>query len=336
MKPVLELKPRHFFVAAVVSAALHLLSAAAFWRIETSGAIGVGAGGLSVALMQAGGAVGAVAAVSPEFVQEAPAPLQASAVLPEQTGEAAPSEAAPASPAPVSPVPTATQAVPPEPASLEALGPEPVPAQTPELTNLAAAVVQDQPSEAEKAAAIQPSPPQAPANVVKPVRRPVKAEVSITARGLEAVAVPQPLQKREAEGVAPQSAAAQSATSQSAATGDAASTGVADGGAETATGGSDPGAKRDFMARIAALLQRQRRYPRRARSRRQEGVGELLFVMAADGRVVQAELAGSSGHRLLDQEILAMLERAKPLPPFPSEIGVARLTLRVPVAFQLR
>ncbi|MEL6977627.1 MAG: TonB family protein, partial [Pseudomonadota bacterium] len=113
--------------------------------------------------------------------------------------------------------------------------------------------------------------------------------------------------------------------------GDAPTAGTADGGA----GGGDPAAKADFLAGVVALLERNKRYPRRAQSRRQQGQGSISIVMDKTGRVIRAELRSSTGHRLLDKEILATLERAKPLPPIPASLGVDQLRFTVPLRFTL-
>ncbi|MEL6311028.1 MAG: energy transducer TonB, partial [Pseudomonadota bacterium] len=105
---------------------------------------------------------------------------------------------------------------------------------------------------------------------------------------------------------------------------------------QRATAGGDPGAKRDYMSRLAAILTRHKRYPRRAQSRRQEGVGHLFFVVEASGSVATIRLTKSTGHRLLDEEILAILGRVGRLPPIPDDVGVARLEIVVPVNFNLR
>ncbi|MEM6355025.1 MAG: TonB family protein [Pseudomonadota bacterium] len=105
---------------------------------------------------------------------------------------------------------------------------------------------------------------------------------------------------------------------------------------QRATAGGNPGAKRDYMSELAAILARHKRYPRRAQSRRQEGVGHLYFVVDASGAVGAMRLTKSTGHRLLDEEILAILGRVGRLPPIPEDVGVARLEIVVPVNFDLR
>jgi periplasmic protein TonB len=70
--------------------------------------------------------------------------------------------------------------------------------------------------------------------------------------------------------------------------------------------------------------------------RGEEGAGMLRFVMDGRGRVLGARVVRSSGHEALDAEMMAMLERAAPLPPIPPELGASRIELSVPVSFALR
>ncbi|MEO0993448.1 MAG: TonB family protein [Pseudomonadota bacterium] len=120
--------------------------------------------------------------------------------------------------------------------------------------------------------------------------------------------------------------------------GEAGAAGTADsaGQSDQARAGGDPGAKRDYMSRLAAILARHKRYPRRAQSRRQEGTGHLFFVVEQSGRISRRELRRSSGHSLLDDEILAILSRVGSFPPIPDEVGLARLEIVVPINFDLR
>ncbi|MEM9629299.1 MAG: energy transducer TonB [Pseudomonadota bacterium] len=44
----------------------------------------------------------------------------------------------------------------------------------------------------------------------------------------------------------------------------------------------------------------------------------------------------SSGHRLLDRAVTALIERAQPLPSMPNDIEEPNLTLVVPISFVLK
>lgn len=133
----------------------------------------------------------------------------------------------------------------------------------------------------------------------------------------------------------PESAEA-SAPSAAGAGGQAGSGDTADAGSATSTaGGGAPEASSDYMARLRARLEKHKRYPRRARLRRQEGTAMLSVVIDREGRVVEYSIRQSSGHRILDEEVAAMIKRAQPLPAFPEDLPRARLELVVPVQFSL-
>ncbi|MBS0222736.1 MAG: energy transducer TonB [Proteobacteria bacterium] len=87
---------------------------------------------------------------------------------------------------------------------------------------------------------------------------------------------------------------------------------------------------------LLGRLERFKRYPPEAERRRQEGVVYVRFTMSRDGRVLTARIEQSSHVASLDQEGLALLQRAQPLPPLPSDLPGETLELVVPIQFFLR
>ena len=79
-----------------------------------------------------------------------------------------------------------------------------------------------------------------------------------------------------------------------------------------------------------------KRYPPLAQRRRAQGVAYLRFTMDRSGKVLAAQLGRRSGHGDLDEEVLALIKRADPLPPFPPEMTQDRRELVVPPQFSLR
>jgi protein TonB len=86
---------------------------------------------------------------------------------------------------------------------------------------------------------------------------------------------------------------------------------------------------------VAAQLERNKRYPRLAQEQRQEGVVTLRFAIDRQGRVLSVQIDKASGFSLLDEEVLALVQRAQPLPTPPPEIPGARIELVVPVRFSI-
>jgi periplasmic protein TonB len=87
---------------------------------------------------------------------------------------------------------------------------------------------------------------------------------------------------------------------------------------------------------LVRRLEQYKRYPSEARARRVEGVVTLNFRVNRNGHVLAHEVVRSSGHPELDNEVVSMIERAQPLPPFPPSMPQDQLNLTVPIRFSLR
>lgn len=83
-------------------------------------------------------------------------------------------------------------------------------------------------------------------------------------------------------------------------------------------------------------LQQFKNYPQQARERSEQGVVLLAFSIDRDGHVLTRRIVQSSGFSDLDAEVMAMIERAQPLPAFPPSMMEAQLNLTVPIRFALR
>jgi len=73
-----------------------------------------------------------------------------------------------------------------------------------------------------------------------------------------------------------------------------------------------------------------------AQEQRQQGVVHLRFTIDREGKVLASEINKSSGFELLDEEVLALIQRAQPVPPPPPEVTGNRIEMLVPVSFSLR
>lgn len=87
---------------------------------------------------------------------------------------------------------------------------------------------------------------------------------------------------------------------------------------------------------VVAQLQRAKRYPGGAESRREQGVVTLSFSLSRNGAVLSRGIVRGSGYSELDQEVLAMVMRAQPFPAFPASMPQSRVSLSVPIRFSLR
>lgn len=89
----------------------------------------------------------------------------------------------------------------------------------------------------------------------------------------------------------------------------------------------------DYAGLLGAWLDRRKRYPDRARRKRQEGMVLLEFALDGSGQVLRHRIIESSGYDLLDAEVEALIRRSSPLPPPPGGSGQ---TYVVPIVFALR
>ncbi|MEI9888065.1 MAG: energy transducer TonB [Rhizomicrobium sp.] len=93
--------------------------------------------------------------------------------------------------------------------------------------------------------------------------------------------------------------------------------------------------QQSYLARLLSYLNRYKRYPAEAKAARIQGVVLLHFVMDKSGHVTSFEISRSSGKPALDEEALALIQRAQPLPPIPADFGKDTLNAIVPIEFSL-
>lgn len=102
--------------------------------------------------------------------------------------------------------------------------------------------------------------------------------------------------------------------------------------------GTDPRASKkvaDYYSVLMAHLQRKKRYPSEARQARQQGIVTVRFTVNRDGAVTASSIKRSSGHDLLDQATLDLMQRVSPLPPIPREMQRDSLTIALPIDYAL-
>ncbi len=284
-------------------------------------------GALAVTLALHGGAV---AAGLMQWNDAPPPILPAAAIM----LELAPAPAAPANP---------TLATP------EWRRPDPLP--TPRAAPEAAAAAEDSSPSLVNPKATPPEPLPTPA-AAKPVVEPPKAkpktaepqklaatekpankEKPAKKEKLAAKPIPAALQSQPAPQAMPAPALAAAASAPPAKPVQQAAIAAAPSAAELARRAA---AQANWQGLLLAHLERHKNYPRAARKRLQQGTSLLRFRMDRSGRVLSYALAKSSGYEALDAEVLAMIERAQPLPPLPAEISDAVVEIVVPVQFTLR
>jgi len=93
--------------------------------------------------------------------------------------------------------------------------------------------------------------------------------------------------------------------------------------------------RESWEGKVMARLERFRRYPHAARTRRHEGVVQVRVSLAREGTLLALSVERSSGFSMLDQAALDTFRRAEPLPAVPDD-RPAPVELSFPVEFFIR
>lgn len=88
----------------------------------------------------------------------------------------------------------------------------------------------------------------------------------------------------------------------------------------------------DYVARLFAHLEANKRYPRDLQTAHVQGTTLLHFRMDHQGRVLSFDIQKSSGNARLDAEVTAMIQRAQPLPIPPAEMADPQ-DITIPIRF---
>jgi protein TonB len=91
-----------------------------------------------------------------------------------------------------------------------------------------------------------------------------------------------------------------------------------------------------WQSLLAAHIEQFKRYPAEARSRGDQGIAKVAFTIDHEGRLLMSRIVQSSGSAALDNETLAMLARAQPMPRPPDQLADTQLTFVVPVRFNMK
>jgi protein TonB len=94
--------------------------------------------------------------------------------------------------------------------------------------------------------------------------------------------------------------------------------------------------KASWEKSIVSHLNRYKRYPDEARARGAKGDVKVRFILDRTGHVTSAQVVRCSGSTALDEEALAVLQRASPLPAPPEQVAGATFDLVLPIQFKIK
>lgn len=194
--------------------------------------------------------------------------------------------------------------------------------------------VEPEPVEPELAESVEPEVPQEQVEPVEPVEEVLPAVVNVPLPTPRPNRPPpkvaeKPRQPEKARPIPPRASPSRDATRAKVQAQQEASRAAA----PQSNRGSSSMSPATWQSRVAARLNRHKRYPSAARKARQEGVVRVRFTFDGGGNVQSVALVASSGVAELDQEAVNTVRRASPIPAPPP--GVHN-TITVPMRFDLR
>ena len=90
-----------------------------------------------------------------------------------------------------------------------------------------------------------------------------------------------------------------------------------------------------YAQQLSRLLASHQEYPRLAAMRGWEGEVRLRLKVARKGNLLSLQVDRSSGHDILDQHALQLVELVS-MPPFPDELEGSEIQITVPVNYKLK
>ena len=91
-----------------------------------------------------------------------------------------------------------------------------------------------------------------------------------------------------------------------------------------------------YLARLAALIERHRFYPRMSRRLLEQGTVVLRLDLRRDGEFAEVAVSNASGHDRLDEAALETLHKVARFDPIPDVLQRERWSILVPIEYRLR
>ncbi len=91
-----------------------------------------------------------------------------------------------------------------------------------------------------------------------------------------------------------------------------------------------------YKSRLRQLIEANKRYPKRAKRRREQGTAIVSFVMFSNGQVKNINISKSSGSSMLDTAAKKAVSKVSGKLPFTSGINKQQWQFTVPIVYRLR
>jgi len=90
-----------------------------------------------------------------------------------------------------------------------------------------------------------------------------------------------------------------------------------------------------YFAKLKRRLESVGSYPEIAKAQRLQGEVKVNFIILRDGKLGDLTLLSSSGHTILDEDVLRLLSDAAPYEAFPNEWGIEQLPISLRVIYYI-
>ena len=97
----------------------------------------------------------------------------------------------------------------------------------------------------------------------------------------------------------------------------------------------DAGTLAQYRLAIITAARRYKRYPRAALDNNWQGKVEIRMAIGANGAIAALSVRSGTGHPVLDQQALEMIERAKDMAQIPASLRGQEFVVDIPVIFSL-
>ncbi len=90
-----------------------------------------------------------------------------------------------------------------------------------------------------------------------------------------------------------------------------------------------------YLIQIRKIIERNKKYPRRAKRMHHEGTVKVQFTITKNGHIRDIRVVGKSSYSTLNHAALILFKKIGLFPPIPREIGKAHLTITVPIHYKI-
>ncbi len=91
----------------------------------------------------------------------------------------------------------------------------------------------------------------------------------------------------------------------------------------------------DYFQMLNMLIRKEKKYPKSAKIKNQQGAVKVEFVLLSDGTLDNVKIVKSSYHRKLDNAAITAVKNAQPFPEPPLVMFKPPLTLQITILFKL-